>query len=87
MSEDHDPTVVLARAIAEVEGTSPHALGYSLGEYVDTDAVRQLLAMDNVDWTLTVTVHDHEVAIDGDGRVTVDGTVVRRLEDSLVEES
>jgi hypothetical protein len=72
---DHDIVVDLATALARAEGVEPHELDVQLQEHVDTDAVSRLVAMDNTDWRLTVTVADHEVTIDGTGGIRVDGEV------------
>jgi hypothetical protein len=76
MTPGHDVTVAIARAIAEVEGMEPHDLGYSLANYVDTDAIERLAAMDNRDWELTFAVPDHEVTVTGHGRIALDGETV-----------
>jgi len=70
---DRDIIVDIATALARAEDVEPHRLEYQLHEYVDTDALAALLAMDNSDWRLTVTVAGHEVTLDGTGQIRVDG--------------
>ncbi|MFC7077290.1 HalOD1 output domain-containing protein [Haloarcula halophila] len=76
MSLEQHVTVAIAHAIAESEGRAPHRLGYSLANYVDTDAIERLAQMDNHEWELTFSVPGHEVTLDGDGTITLDGDVV-----------
>lgn len=77
-----DRTIVvdIVTALAQAEGVEPHQLDYQLHEYVDTDAIEALVAMDNTDWRLTVTVADYEVTVDGSGRIRVDGDVQHVIE-------
>ena len=77
---NHDVVVDLATALARADGVEPHELEYQLQEYVDTDALGRLVAMDNTDWRLTVTVADHEVTVDGTGRIRVDGDIEHVIE-------
>ena len=72
---DRDIIVDIATALARAEGVEPHQLEYQLHEYVDTEALSGLMGMDNTDWRLTVTVADHEMTLDGTGRIRVDGDV------------
>lgn len=88
MTPGHDVTVAIAQAIAEIEGTEPHDLGYSLANYVDTDAIERLAAMDNRDWELTFSVPDREVTVTGHGGIALDGETVREFAtDELPEHS
>lgn len=80
MPPRRDVIVAIAEAIAEVDGCEPHRLGYSLGDHIDTDAVERLAEMDNREWELTFSLPDHEVTLDGDGTVALDGEVVHRLQ-------
>lgn len=77
---NHDVVVDLATALARADGVEPHELEYQLQEYVDTDALGRFVAMDNTDWRLTVTVADHEVTVDGTGRIRVDGDIEHVIE-------
>ena len=77
---NHDVVVDLATALARADGVEPHELEYQLQEYDDTDALGRFVAMDNTDWRLTVTVADHEVTVDGTGRIRVDGDIEHVIE-------
>lgn len=75
-----DIALAIVRSIAAAEGVEPHELDFSLHEYVSTDAVRSLAAMDHDRWELTVEVTDHTVTVDGSGEIRVDGDLVHRSE-------
>jgi hypothetical protein len=77
---DADVVLELLEAIGDVEGVAPHELEYPLYEYVDPEAIRGLVAMDNDGWELTFSVPDHEVRVGGDGEIRIDGEVVRRID-------
>lgn len=76
-----DVVVQVVTAIAEVEGVSVDDLDWSLDSYVDTDTLTGLVAMDRGEWELTVFVAGHEVTLDSDGWLRVDGELERRLGD------
>jgi hypothetical protein len=69
----------VVEALAEVEGVEPHEFEYSLYDYVETDALRILSTSDHTDWELSFRVPDHSVEVRGDGRILIDGVVVRDL--------
>ncbi|MFW5903666.1 MAG: HalOD1 output domain-containing protein [Halolamina sp.] len=73
-------------ALADADGVSPHDLDYSLYDYVETDALRLLDTSNRTDWTLTFHVPDHEVEVHGDGRILVDGELLREVGGEPVEE-
>ena len=75
-----DVIVDVATALARAEGSEPYELDYQVHDYLDTDAIGRLVAMENTDWRLTVTVADHEVTIDGSGRIRVDGELQHTVE-------
>lgn len=77
---DRDIIVDIVAALARVERVELHQLDYQLQEYIDTDALAALLAMDNPDWRLTVTVADHEVTLDGAGRIWIEGDLQNGVE-------
>lgn len=64
----------IIEALAEVEGTNPTELGYTLHDYIDTDAIDSLNVGGSEEWYLRVKVADHTVTVDSDGFITVDGT-------------
>lgn len=66
-------------ALAAVEGVDPNELEYSLYDHVETDALRILVMSDHTDWELSFRVPDHTVEVHGDGRILIDGVVVRDL--------
>lgn len=72
------PLHSLVAAIAEVESTSATELDYVLADYVDTDAVRLLMARSSDDWSLDFEIPEHRVTIGSDGWVLVDDERVRR---------
>lgn len=80
MNRPDDLALAIVRAIAAVEGVEPHELDYSLHDYVATDAVRSMAAMDHEEWELTVEVPDHVVTIDGSGTIGVDGETIHESE-------
>jgi hypothetical protein len=65
-------------ALAEVEHTAATDLDYVLADYVEVDAVRQLMAGGTGDWSLDFEVPDHRVTVGSDGWILVDGERVRR---------
>lgn len=74
----HDEFLIhVIEAIAEADGRSPDDLGYSLYDYVETDALLTLAESGHTDWVLTLQVPDHSVTVQGNGKILVDGTVHR----------
>lgn len=59
-------------AIAETEGVDALELEFSLQSTIDVDVLDGLATQSNTDWRLEFAAADHEVAIEGDGTVTVD---------------
>lgn len=76
MTTTHTLLHDVVRALADVEGCAPHELQFALHDFVDTTAIERLAAMEGVEWSLSFDVPGHEVGIDSDGRVVVDGTVM-----------
>lgn len=77
MTEQRNLPLEIVDALATTEHSAPQELAYSLHEYVDTDALRALATMEQTDWKLTFQVPDHQVTVTGEGRIHVDGTLVR----------
>lgn len=73
MSE-YDIVEDILDALAAADGIAPDELEQSLYEYVDTDALAQLAAMDNKGWRVTFDIETHRVTVDGRDGVLVDGT-------------
>jgi len=63
----------IVEALADAEGVEPGDLDYTLEAHIDTDALAQLASHSSASWTLSFEVPDHEVTVEGDGRVLVDG--------------
>lgn len=68
------PSVTLIRAVAAERGVEPDELQFRLQEEVDTDALDALARHDGADWQLEFRVDDHDVTVESDGTVVVDGT-------------
>lgn len=66
-------------AIADAEGRDPMDLDVSLQNWVDVDAVQQLVRHDSDRWMLRFEVPDHSVTVTGDDLVLVDGSRERTL--------
>jgi hypothetical protein len=75
----HEVLPAIVRALADVDDCSPHDLGYSLYDYVDTTAVRSFWASEQTSWELTFDVPDHTVVIRGTGDERVDDELVRTV--------
>jgi len=73
VSRDRRVVLEVLDALAATEAVEPHELEFSLQEHVDTDSLERLAEMDDAEWTLTFSVPDHEVTVDSDGRILVDG--------------
>lgn len=72
----HPPLATrVVRAVAEAKGIEPTELEYPLGEYIDLDAVDQLVTHENASWTLSFELPEHNVTVTIDGMVLVDGTI------------
>ncbi|MFB6114517.1 MAG: HalOD1 output domain-containing protein [Halodesulfurarchaeum sp.] len=69
-------------AIAKRRGTPPTDLGFTLEDYVDVDAIVALSKHEQSEWTLTFPVDGHDVRIDSEGIITVDGENYPRSPDS-----
>lgn len=63
-------TTRIVEAIAEAEGVDTDQVGFVLYDYVDTDALGQLIENSD-DISVTVPVDDYAVKIDDDASVSV----------------
>lgn len=79
MTERYEIVPEIVAAIAQAEDTDKTALGYTLYEHVDADAIKSLAASDHTEWTLTFQVPEHTVTVHGDGRILVDDDHVRTV--------
>lgn len=62
----------IIEAIADERGEEPSDMGFTLHDYVDTDAIQTLLEHDSSSWVLSFEVEDLEVTVADDGVVHVD---------------
>lgn len=85
MTRRHEVLTHVVEAIAEVDGCSPHNLGYSLSDHIAVEALLQLVASDHTDWQLTFSVPEHTVEIRGSGQIRVDDTVLRDFQSQRSE--
>ncbi|WP_348609210.1 HalOD1 output domain-containing protein [Halobaculum rarum] len=69
------PVSAVVSAVATVDGVDPMDLNTTLQGAVDADALASLARHDGTDWRLEFSLGDHEVAVEGDGTVVVDGRV------------
>lgn len=69
---DEDLTISIVQAIARERGVEPTELGYTLQDYIETDALRLLTQSDTETWTLSFDVPDGRVTVTGTGRVDFD---------------
>lgn len=73
----HPPTTAKTKilyALAEAHDTTPRELGYTLQEYIDTDAIEMLADDEASTWTLTFDVPDARVCVTSDDELRVDVT-------------
>jgi len=70
---DKQISIDVIEAIAEQTGTDPQTMEPPLYEVVDTDALDTLYERETTA-TVEFQYDGHDVVIDGDGTVTVDGT-------------
>lgn len=67
------------RSIADAKGIEPVDLDVALQNWVDTDALRQLVDHPNDAWKLQFELPNHTVTITGEGIILVDGTEERNF--------
>lgn len=68
LSEGVEVTIV--EMLARAEGTSPQDLSFCLHDYIDADALGQLLTTADSELEVTFTVEDYRILVDEDGRVS-----------------
>lgn len=81
MTRNRNIVAAIVDSLAAVEHRAPQELTYSLHNHIDTEALRALASMDQTTWNLTFQVPGHQVTVIGDGRIHVDGNLVREGED------
>ncbi|QZX98932.1 HalOD1 output domain-containing protein [Halobaculum rubrum] len=69
------PVSAVVGAVATVNDVDPMDLNATLQRAVDADALASLARHESADWRLEFPLGDHEVAVEGDGTVVVDGRV------------
>ena len=67
-------------AIAQADSRSPNDLGYSIHEYVDTDAIEALHRHRSKDWELSFSTPSHDVRVTGGLEIYIDGVRVEQGE-------
>lgn len=65
--------LTLIEGLADAEGVDSTELDYTLHDYVDPDALDQLLVGSRTDCRIQFSVADHTVVVDSAGYLTVDG--------------
>ena len=71
---NHSVQTTVITAVAASEGVDPLALEETLQDVVDADALDALVAHSGSEWQLSFEFAGHEVTVDGEGAVAVDGT-------------
>lgn len=61
-------------AVATADGVDPTDLD-PLYEYIDPNVLAQLSDQDGAEWSLTFQYTDHQVTVNHDGQILVDGTI------------
>ncbi|WP_434737263.1 HalOD1 output domain-containing protein [Haloarcula montana] len=62
----------ITEAVADSKGVEPDELEITLGEYIDLDAVDQLVEHSTSPWTLRFELPDQTVTVASDGTIFVD---------------
>ncbi len=71
-----EPIIQLVRHLRAVDEVGE--LDYTLADYMDPEVLRLLSAMDDATWNFTVKISDHQVRINHDGRLYIDGQLRTR---------
>ncbi|UIO98807.1 hypothetical protein Hbl1158_09670 [Halobaculum sp. CBA1158] len=69
------PQTAVVEAVSSVRGVDPVDLDVRLHDAIDADVLDMLAGHDGGDWRLSFALEDHEVTVDADGTVVVDGRV------------
>lgn len=69
----------IIRSIADAEEVDPENLDISLQDYVETDAIRDLVNHESNAWRLQFETSDHIIEVTGNVEILVDGTQARTL--------
>ena len=71
-----EPTTVIVEAVARVRDTDPVDLSVPLYEAIDSEAINTLFEPPTTDITVSFEYLGHDVTIQDDLTVVVDGTVI-----------
>ncbi|WP_226483266.1 HalOD1 output domain-containing protein [Natrinema amylolyticum] len=66
-------TTRVIECLADADGLEPTELDYNLHDYIDPDVLRKLGEMERGTWEITFQVSDHQVTINQDGGIIIDG--------------
>lgn len=69
----NEVVVDVIEALAEADGLEPTELDYNLSDYMDPDVIEKLDALDDGRWELTFRVSDHQVTINHEDQIIVNG--------------
>lgn len=64
--------IAIVEAIAEAEGVESTALGFTIYDYIDIDAVEALKQHEKSSWTLSFAVPNYTVTVTSDGIIDVE---------------
>lgn len=63
----------ITRAIASAKDVPPKQLGVTLENHISGDAIRQLTNHSSTPWQLSFELPEHDITIESDGAIFVDG--------------
>lgn len=63
----------IIRAIADAKGTEPSDLDLVLQNWIETDALQELIHHDSANWALRFEVPNHSVTVTSENEILVDG--------------
>lgn len=73
MNRSESLSIAIVEAIADAEGVDATDLEFSLGSYVDTDALDAFVRGTDADWQVRLTVAGHTVTVGSQQPLSVDG--------------
>lgn len=66
-------TTEVVECLADADGLESTELDYNLHDYIDPDVLRKLGEMEKGTWEITFQVSDHQVTINQDEVIFIDG--------------
>lgn len=66
-------TTKVIECLADADGLEPTKLDYNLHDYIDPDILNKLGVMEKGTWEITFQVSDHQVTINQDEVIFIDG--------------